>query len=172
MRRAAIGVGAWAAALCLAWIVFTRVTPPIVFREMLANGDEVTIAAGSRDTRFFAEGWPRLQHSPPVVTRVARGTRATIRIPLPDARDYDALVRVDPSTEPLRPGEIPAPIQLLLNGRLIGVCHSGSAPARMGFCRLRLPADGVRPGMNRLTLVTDEPNGFRVSLVRVTRAAS
>jgi hypothetical protein len=78
---------------------------------------------------------------------------------------------VDPATEPMRPGISPGIIRLLLNGRLISACDPGSSPERIGTCRMLLPAAAVRPGRNRLTVVTDQPSGFRVWYLRVTRRA-
>jgi hypothetical protein len=170
--RARAALIAWmvtAAASAAIAFVFTRVTPVLMFREAVAAGRPATIMAGDRDTAFFGNEWPRVVQGGAIATRVAAGTRATIVLPLPAAADYDALIRVDPAQAPLRQGMVAAPIQLLLNGRLIGTCDSGSTPDRIGICRVVLPADAARTGANRLTVATSEPSGFRVWYVRVTR---
>jgi Dolichyl-phosphate-mannose-protein mannosyltransferase len=167
MRRVAAPLAAAALLAVVTWLIFWRVTPPVLFERGLRAGGQATIMAGDRDGAFFGGDWPRIVRTGTMATRVATGPRATIVLPLPGAGDYDALLRVDPSTEPLRPGEAPARIQLLLNGRFIGACDPASTPDRVGICRVTLPADSVRAGTNRLTVVTDLPNGFRVWYVRL-----
>jgi hypothetical protein len=169
LRRVAAPLAAAALVVVATWLIFWRVTPPALFERGLRAGDQVTVMAGDRDGAFFGGDWPRVVRTGTIATRVATGPRATIVLPLPAPADYDALLRIDPSTEPMRPGETAARIQLLLNGRFIGACDSGSTPDRVGICRVVLPADGVRPGGNRFTVVTEQPNGFRVWYLRLTR---
>jgi hypothetical protein len=169
MRGALTGLAAAAAVAGLTWLVFWRVTPRILFENALRAGETATIMAGDRDAVFFGGDWPRVVRGGAIATRVATGARATILVPLPSAAEYDALIRIDPSPEPLQPGVAPARIQLLLNGRLIAVCDPGSAPDRIGICRAVLPADASRAGANRLTVVAEHVTGFRVWYVRVTR---
>jgi hypothetical protein len=154
------------------WLVVTRLMPGLVFREAVGGAASATITAGDRDAGFFGADWPRLDRHGPIATRVASGARATIVVPLPAALDYDALLRVDPSPAPMRPGAVPARIQLLFNGRLIGACDPGSTPDRIGLCRMVFPADAVRAGANTLTVVTDQPTGFRVWYLRVTKKSA
>jgi len=167
LRRAAIALGVAAVVAAVAWLIFWRLTPPYLFADALRAGEQATIMAGDRDATFFADDWPRLVRTGTIVTRVAHGTRATIDVPLPAPAAYDALIRIDPSTEPMRAGVVPARIEVLLNGRFIGACDPGSTLDRIGVCRVTLPADAVRSGTNRLTVVTDLPTGFRLWYLRI-----
>jgi hypothetical protein len=167
MRRAAIAIGVAAVVAAMAWLIFWRLTPPYLFADALRAGEQATIMAGDRDATFFTDDWPRLVRTGTIATRVAHGSRATIDLPLPAPAAFDALIRIDPSTEPMRAGVVPARIQLLLNGRFIGACDPGSTPDRIGVCRVTLPADAVRAGANRLTLVTELPTGFRLWYLRL-----
>jgi len=170
--RAALALSAVAAAAVIAALLLvTRVMPRRVFEESLDAGEPATIMAGERDGAFFTADWPALARSGAIETRIATAPRATIMVPLRAAAAYDLLLRADPSTAPVRAGAAVPPVQLLLNGRLLGVCDSGSAPDRIGLCRATLPADAVRPGWNRLTLTADGAPGFRVWYVRVTKPA-
>ena len=166
---AAIWTAAGAVAIAAAFVL-TRLMPPRVFAEKLQAGDPATIMAGDRDAAFFTAEWPRLVRTATVATRVTSLSRASILVPLPVAADYGLLLRVDPSTAPLTPGAAVPPIQILVNGRLVGVCDPGSTPDRIGVCRAALPADAVRRGRNRLTVAAAAP-GFRVWYVRVTKEA-
>jgi hypothetical protein len=167
-RTAVVAWATSAAAILVCGVILTRITPSLIFKETVQAGEPATILAGDRDSAFFQNDWPQLvtRGTP---TRVAPGPRATIVLPLPVRATYDALVRVDPSTEPVRPGAPVSRIQLLLNGRLVAVCDPGSTPSRIGLCSGVFPADDVRVGPNRLTLVTEHPFGFRVWYVRITK---
>jgi len=167
VRPAVTAMGIAAVAAGLTWLIFWRVTPPFLFANALRAGEPATIMAGDRDAAFFTGDWPRLVRSGAIATRVAPGARATVVVPLPAAADYDALMRIDPSTEPMRVGAAPARIQLLVNGRFVGACDPGSTADRVGICRVTLTADAVRAGANRLTVVTDLPNGFRLWYLRL-----
>jgi hypothetical protein len=161
--------GVAAVAVIAAVILVTRVLPPRVFEETLAAGEPATIMAGDGDGAFFSADWSVVAATGTIATRVATVPRAVILLPLGRPADYDLLLRADPSTAPVTAGQRVAPIQLLLNGRLLGTCDSGSTPERIGVCRASLPAGAVRPGWNRLTLTADGAPGFRLWYVRVTR---
>jgi hypothetical protein len=168
-RRGLAIYGTVAAAGLVVWLILTRLTPGLVFQETVGTMEPATIMAGERDASFFGRDWPTVVRTGTVTTRVATGARATIAVPLLAGVDYDVMLRVDPSTQPMQPGVAPARIQMLLNGRLIGACDPQSTPDRVGICRMVFPADGVRPGVNRLTLVLEQPSGFRVWYLRARR---
>jgi hypothetical protein len=158
---------AWLAAAvvsaALAAHVMTRVLPVHTMREALQAGAPVMLTALDRDAAFFPRGWRR---GPPggLPTRVIDGWRAAVDLPLPPGTSYEIVLRVDPSLEPVGPDEDVVTVQLFLNGRLLARCDPGSTPERIGVCRMRVPADLVRPGMDRLLLATepDQASGFRV----------
>jgi hypothetical protein len=163
-------LGACAALLLLliaGWLLMTRVMPPLVVKETLRAGEPATIQAGSRDRAFFGSDWPLLTTSGAVSTRVATGSRASIWIPLPAATDYEALVRIDPDRVPVTAGATIPSIDILLNGRWLSTCDSGSDPERVGICRFWIPAAASRRGENRLSFTAKNARGFRVWYVRV-----
>jgi len=171
-REAIASVGA--AVLCagMTAYIMTRVLPVHAIREALGSGEPVTLMALDRDAAFFPSGWTA---GPPgaLPTRVTDGWRATVDLPLPPGSAYDIVVRVDPSRAPVAVGEGVADIQFLLNGRPLGRCVPGSTPERFGLCRVRVPAEAVQRGMDRLLMATkpDQARGFRVWYLRLQPAA-
>jgi hypothetical protein len=168
--RGAIGLAAGVVLFAAgAWYALTRVTPALLFKEALRAGEPAIVVAGSRDAAFVGADWPGLTASGALTTRVTPAQRATILLPLPRAWDYDVLLRIDPSTEPVHAGVVPQRIDLTFNGAYVAACDPGSSPERIGICRLQLPAQNVRAGINRLTVSTPQPSGFRLAYIRVTR---
>ncbi|CAN5755247.1 hypothetical protein BH24ACI5_BH24ACI5_22320 [soil metagenome] len=171
----AFGVGmAWvgAAAIIAAaiWFLMARVLPVRVVAETLRAGEASMIMALDRDGAFFPQGWTPVSGGLPM--RAIEGPRAVIHIPLPEAAAYDILLRIDPSADPIAENQPIGRIYLLLNGRLLARCEPGSTPDRIGVCRMRVPADAVRRGTNRIGLAAEQEQarGFRVWYVRIERA--
>jgi hypothetical protein len=157
-----------ASALMLAFAL-ARGTPVLMFTEELSAGEDATIFAGDRDGAFFSRNeWPEVVTSGAIVTRVSPNDRASVMLPLIWGTAYQGVVRIDPSPAPATGTDLPA-IAIRLNGRLLGICHSGSSPTRIGSCRLDIPADAVRRRGNRLTFAAAGARGFRMSYVRVHR---
>jgi hypothetical protein len=174
-RGRAAWIGAAAAAAVAAWYVASRVLPVAVAKETLAAGEPAIIMALERDRPFFSDDW---KAGPPggIPTRVAAGARGVIRLPLPEATAYEILVRVDGLFDEADTGTADARIQMLLNGRLLARCDPGTTSGRFGTCRVLVPAEAVRAGMNHLTLATDQERGrgLRVWYIRIeptTRAS-
>ena len=149
----------------------TRVAPVHTMREALASGEAVRLVALHRDAPFFRD-WRR-GPADGLPTRVTNGWRARIALPLPPGSAYDLIVRVDSSHEPMRPGDVPAEIHILMNGRVVSRCEPGGSPERIGTCRVRVPADAVREDLNQMTLTTDynRAPGFRVWYIHIQRSA-
>jgi hypothetical protein len=163
--------GAMVGAAILGWLVITRVMPGLTFEEALRAGESATILAGDRDALFFTDDWPQVVTSGAMSTRVASGTRASLRVPLPADTEYDGFVRMDPARGPMAAGTTPVPIHVLLNGRLLATCDTGSTPARVGACRFHVPAGIARKGMNRLTFAAGAPvDGFRLWYLRLQQS--
>jgi hypothetical protein len=143
--------------------VMTRVLPVHTMREALQAGEPAMIRALDRDAAFFSRGWRR-GPAEGLPTRVIDGWRAAVDLPLPPGTSYEIVLRVDPSIEPVGPEDDVAAVQLFLNGRLLARCDPGSTPKRIGVCRMRVPAEAVRPGMDYLLLATEpeRPHGFRL----------
>ncbi|HEX5473327.1 MAG TPA: glycosyltransferase family 39 protein [Vicinamibacterales bacterium] len=168
-------VGAAAALVCggIGWTVIVRVLPVLAAREALRSDGAVTIVAGRGDSPFFGSEW-RIDDGGGFATRVASGARAWIAVPLPERAIYEATLRVDPSTAPVRAGESLDPIQVTFNGRLLAPCQPNSQPDRIGTCRLELPAGAWRRRGNALMLgsTAPHPRGFRVAYVHLQRRSA
>jgi 4-amino-4-deoxy-L-arabinose transferase-like glycosyltransferase len=164
-RVAAVPLAA-AAIVGVGWLLMVLVMPVLIVQETLAAGETAMVASGERDWVFFGRDWPE-KVGQGVVTRVTSASRGSIRIPLPAVADYDAVVRVDPSTRPMQPGDPVSKISILFNGRTLTVCDPGSSPQRIGACPFSVPAEAVRKGLNTLELVHSGTTGLRVWYVRI-----
>jgi 4-amino-4-deoxy-L-arabinose transferase-like glycosyltransferase len=140
------------------WAIVTRLSPPLILRESLQANEPAVILAGDRDAAFFGSRWTMVRGTN-VTTRVSRGARPFIDVPLPASADYDALLRLDASQ-----------VSILVNGQFVSQCRPGASPERMGACRFRLPAAASHRGSNRVTLVPASPP-IRVWYLRVQRAS-
>lgn len=123
--------------------------PWLVVREVIAQGDDVSIETGERDGVFFGSGWSP-PHQDGVMVRVSRGERAIVRIPLPTRRSYDVVLRLDP----VAPG-IQERVSVLFNRQLVGRLRLEWDPQRVGAYRVRLPEKYVKAGINELAIVPE-----------------
>ncbi len=140
-RALAIGaaaVGGIAAYYLLPWYVV---------REAIALGESTSVETGVRDRVFYREGWSA-PHFGSIVVRVSRGDRSVVRVPLPERRAYDIVLRVDPVT-----ATSPAVVDVLFNRKLIGHLHLSYDPQRVGSYRLRAGEDIVHAGSNEIAVV-------------------
>ena len=74
--------------------------------------------------------------------------RATIRIPLPERRGYDLVLRLDPVTP-----TAPEAVDVLFNRHLIGRLRLSWNPERVGSYRLRLREEIVNRGSNEVIII-------------------
>ncbi len=139
--------GALAMFLCIAAY---RYLPYAADAETLRHGEPVTIDAGSRGGVFYSRGFSDWRTDGAVTARVVVGTRASIELPLAEARAYRLTVRLDPAT----PGS-PRELTLLLNGRLLRRFGLTWDPQRVGSYTVDVDAAMVRPGRAVLQLVAD-----------------
>jgi hypothetical protein len=123
--------------------------PWFVVRETIAAGTDVSIEPGFRDAMFFGEGWSA-PYTHGLTYRVSRADRATVRIPFPEQRPYQVVLRLDP----VAPGSQRRAV-VLLNRQLLATLLLTYDPNRVGSYPLLLPADKVRVGANELTIVPD-----------------
>jgi hypothetical protein len=155
-----------AAAIVLAIVVVTGVwliaVPYAVAREALAHGDTATIMAGPRDRWFFVEGWSGLVVEGNVTTRFAEKRAATLRVFLPEARAYGVTLRANP-VDPSTAGR--QNLQLSLNGTHVDDVTLGWNPERIGQYQITIPAGIVTPGIQHLSLRSDNP--FKLWYVRI-----
>ena len=152
------------------WVLLWRVAPALVFAESIRLGDPATIRSGERDRPFFDDEWSEVVTSGTVTTRVARTSRGSLSLGLTRGPEYEGLARLDPSPVPMRPGEAAAPVHVLLNGRMIGMCDPASTPERIGVCRFVIPSDAVRDGSNKLTFAGARPiEGLRLWYLRIQK---
>ena len=169
-RRAVLAGAAVVLSAIAGWFLLARVTPALAFAEAIGLGDPATIRAGERDGAFFGREWSEVVTSGNVTTRVARASSGSLAIRLRRGAEYEGLARLDPSPAPLRPGEAVSPVQVLVNGRTIATCDTGSTPERIGVCRFLIPQDAVHDGRNTLTFAGARPiGGLRLWYLRLQR---
>jgi hypothetical protein len=109
----------------------------------------VSVLAGGRDAIFFGAGWSEPYADGPTF-RVSRAEHARVRIPLPEQRPYQIVLRLDPVAPERQHRAV-----VLLNRQLLATLILTWSSDRVGSYRLVLPADKVRVGMNELTIVPD-----------------
>ena len=123
--------------------------PGFVVRETIAAGSDISVETGGRDAMFFGEGWSQPYTDGPTF-RVSRADRAVVRIPLPERRPYQVVLRLDPVAPDRQHRAV-----VLLNRQLLATLLLTWNPDRVGSYPLLLPADKVRVGTNELTIVPD-----------------
>ncbi len=121
--------------------------PWYVTREAIAHGESTSIQTGARDRVFYRSGWSA-PHFESITVRVSRGERAVVRLPLPEKRAYDIVLRIDP-VAPTTPEEV----NVLFNRHLVGRLQLSWNPERVGSYRLRLREDIVNAGSNELIVI-------------------
>jgi hypothetical protein len=121
--------------------------PWYVVREAIAKGESTSIETGERDRVFYRAGWSPA-HRENITVRVSRAGRAVVRLPLPERRAYDIVMRVDP----VAPGT-PEQIDVLFNRHLVGRLPLSFTPGRVGSYRIRVREEIVSAGSNELILV-------------------
>ena len=124
--------------------------PYFATREALAAGEETTIVAGPRDDVFFVDGWLDPHTDGAVTSRVAAGTTATLRLPVPVVRNYTLTLRVDP----IGP-DVPRSLGIVVNGRAVDQRRLSFDPNRVGAYDVFIPSTLIRRGSNTLQLVGD-----------------
>ena len=116
-------------------------------REAIAHGESTSIETGDRDRVFYRSGWsaPHLEN---ITVRVSRDRRGVVRLPLPQRRAYDIVLRIDPVTP-----TAPEQVDVLFNRHLVGRLRLSWNPERVGSYRLTLREDIVTAGSNELIIV-------------------
>ncbi len=137
------------AALIAALTAGYAALPWFVVRETIAAGTDVSIEPGFRDVMFFGEGWSA-PYTHGLTYRVSRADRAIVRIPFPEQRTYQVVLRLDPVAPRSQRRAV-----VLLNRQLLATLLLTYDPNRVGSYPLLLPADKVRVGTNELTIVPD-----------------
>ena len=138
----------------VSWLILS-VLPVLVFRETLLANQRAVIAAGPRDGPFFREGWSGKVKTGNVTARIARGERSVVDIPLPRSADYRVTVRLDPFPPPSDGGGDLPSVRILFNGVLLRTVNLTWNPEKVGSYDLVLRQALVRPGRNRLMLISD-----------------
>lgn len=140
-----------AATLLVATAVPLYVAMPwFVKREAMIAGEDVNIETGDRDRVFFRRHWSPHHTDGAVTSRISQSERASVHFPLPQKRDYDVVLRVDPVVP-----DVQKRLTVLVNRRLIGSVLLSWNPERVGSYRLKLPAEWVRAGGNEIELIPD-----------------
>jgi hypothetical protein len=120
--------------------------PWFVTREAIADGASTSVNTGERDLVFYRSGWSPA-HKENIIVRVSRGERSVVRIPLPEKRQYDIVLRIDP-VDPART----EPVSVLFNRHLVGVLRLSWNPERVGSYRVRVSPEMVKAD-NELTII-------------------
>ena len=137
-----------ALAAFLAGVVVYLGLPWFVTREAIVKGEATSLETGARDLVFYRSGWfPPRQDG--VTVRISRGPRSLVRLPLPQKRACDIVLRLDPVT-----AAAPSVVHVLFNGHLVGVFRLGSDPQRVGSYRFRVHEDMIWR-RNELAIVPD-----------------
>jgi len=140
-RTAAIAI---VAALGALWYLGM---PWYVIRESIAHGESTSVETGDRDRTFYRSGW-----SPPhfenITVRVSLADRPVIRLPLPERRAYELVLRLDPIAP-----NAPEQVDVLFNRHLVGRFSLTTNPERVGSYRVRLREDIVSAGSNELIII-------------------
>jgi Dolichyl-phosphate-mannose-protein mannosyltransferase len=149
--RAAVVSFAWrvaaVAAVALLGTVWYLGLPWYVTREAIAHGESTSIETGDRDRVFYRSGWTA-PHLESITVRVSRTGRAVVRLPLPERRAYDIVLRLDPVTP-----ASPELIDVLFNRHLVGRLRLSWNPERVGSYRLQVREDIVNAGSNELIII-------------------
>lgn len=137
-----VAIVATIAGLTAAWYV---VMPWYVIREAIGFGESTSIETGTRDRIFYRSGWwpPQGQN---ITVRVSQRERGVIRLPLPEKRAYDLVLRFDPAVA----GGV---VNVLFNRHHLGRLQTVPNPERIGSYRLTLPRDIVTAGSNEIIVV-------------------
>ncbi len=157
---------------------------PVYLLPVLENLDDLSrwratsVAAGYRDSIWFAEGWYRSEWLGNQMVRRSTGGRARLRVPMRGGRDYHFLIRMDPL---LTGGALRQVLQLRLNDRPIGRLRLQYSEERIGAYEMAVPSSAVRSGFNNLEFVAVDRGGagdspavagaFRLWYVRLTPAS-
>jgi Dolichyl-phosphate-mannose-protein mannosyltransferase len=122
--------------------------PWFVSREAIAKGEATSLDTGPRDAVFYRGGWfaPRPDG---VMVRVSRGRRSLVRLPLPQTRAYDIVLRLDPVMV-----SAPSTFHVLFNGHMVGMFHLASDSQRVGSYRFRVHEHMIGR-RNELTIVPE-----------------
>jgi 4-amino-4-deoxy-L-arabinose transferase-like glycosyltransferase len=121
--------------------------PWYVTREAIAHGESTSVETGERDRVFYRSGWSA-PHVETITVRVSRDERAVVRLPLPEKRGYDIVLRIDPVAP-----ATPEHVDVLFNRHLVGRLQLSLDPERVGSYRLRVREDIVNAGSNELIII-------------------
>jgi hypothetical protein len=166
--KPALALAALLSIITGALLTVIRIMPPMIAKEALRSGENVSITAGDRDGAFFVDGWSRPVREGNVTTRAARGSSSTLDVPLPDVRDYNMTVRLDPHPRPAEGSapNLPAMVVFVNNQRLTSFEMTWN-PQRVGAYELHVPATLIKPGMNRMTFISANGSRFKLWYLRV-----
>ena len=123
--------------------------PWFVVREAIAHGESTSIETGRRDLAFYRSGWSA-PHREGVTVRVSTADRSTVHVPLPTARAYDVVVRMDPVAP-----QAAQRVSVLFNRRLVGRFKLTYDPQRVGSYRVHVPPEATHAGDNELVVIPE-----------------
>jgi hypothetical protein len=125
------------------------ISPALVARELLRDGESTSVSAGPADRIFFRDGWSELSTAGAVVSRFAIVQQPVLYIPLPERRPYRLVLRMDPVQ--VGEGVVPQVVRVALDDRPLGEITLTFDPNRVGSHTLEIPADRAGRSLARLT---------------------
>lgn len=137
------------ATIAAIFVMWTYAAPYAIARELLVNGSSAAIDVRERSRWLLVGEWSKPVVSGNVLARFSTESSVGFRVPLPEKRAYELIVRMDPL--PTREA-LPQAIDVDLNGNKLGSVTLGWNPERVGEYRFLVPDTLVHPGPNRLGL--------------------
>lgn len=139
-----------AAVVIAVWWAYSA--PVWIAREALASGRPAILNVSRRDWRLFPSGWSPLATSANVTARFSVDHTAIVRLPLPERRAYDLLLRVDPIPVGATPIQR---VRVFLNQQPLSVLQLTWDPQSVGRYTIHVPKELVVVGANELSLRPD-----------------
>jgi hypothetical protein len=174
----------WPALALVVALLWVYGAPYLMLRESLRHGRPAILIPSERDAWLLPDGWSPLSTTGTVTARFGTATASRVRIPLPERRAYDLVLRMDP----VPAGTAAQRVRVFLNGAALGVFDLSWNPDMVGRYTVAIPEHVVESGVNELTfqpehmvdaaLVADRypsiatagPIGFRLWSVMITPA--
>jgi len=126
--------------------------PRLVLREALRQNRPAAILAGPRDRWLLHRGWSVLSVTGNVTARFATAPSAFVSLPLPEQRDYQLVLRVDPIPR----GDLPPQhLSVELDGEPLGRFELTWDPDAVGRYEVAVPGRLIRSRSSVLRLQPD-----------------
>lgn len=139
-----------AAAIAFA-IVWMYGAPYLMLREALVRGRSAVLIPSPRDAWLLPSGWSVLSTTGTVTARFNNAPWSRVRVPLPERRAYDLVLRLDP----VPVGTDVQRVRVFLNGQALSTFDLTWNPEIVGRYTVQIPESLVQAGVNELTFQPD-----------------